>query len=187
MLAVAWIERLIAAGTVLGGFSAPDQTPAVIELPQAEIARRVCGGPCPVRGAFVPGNGVLIDKSLDIDGSPSDRSILLHEIVHYLQHLAGRFADEPTCERFLDREMEAYHIQDEYLSRYGLSVGPCSIGCNGCRPGVAPPNAWPPRHRAASRLEPRDLGRRERGGGRSRPTFFVLAKTAPSLSRPYAY
>jgi len=118
-----WMDRLLAAVTVLGGFSAPDLAPHVTIMPQTELARRVCGAAdCPVRGAYLPETGVLLDSGLNID-DPRDRSVLLHEIVHYLQQLSGRFGQEPLCRRFVLREVEAYSIQDQYLSRYGLGVG----------------------------------------------------------------
>jgi len=118
-----WIERLLATATVLGGYPPAAPLPLVTVIARNELSARVCGGSCAARGAFIPGRGVFIINGLEIETDPQDRSVLLHELVHYLQELNGRYADESACDRFRDRELEAYRLQDEYLSRYGLGVG----------------------------------------------------------------
>lgn len=117
-----WIERLLATATVLGGYPPAAPPPLVTVIAQSELSARVCGGSCAVKGAFIPGQGLFIIDRLDIEADPQDRSVLLHELVHYLQELNGRYASESICDRFRDRELEAYRLQDEYLSRYGLGV-----------------------------------------------------------------
>jgi len=117
-----WIERLLATATVLGGYPPAAPIPPVTVMTQNELSDRVCGGSCAVKGAFIPGQGLFIIKELEIETDPQDRSVLLHELVHYLQQLNGRYASESACDRFRDRELEAYRLQDEYLSRYGLGV-----------------------------------------------------------------
>lgn len=117
-----WIERLFATAAVLGGYPPAAPPPLVTVIAQAELSARVCGGSCAVKGAFIPGQGLFIISELGIETDPQDRSVLLHELVHYLQELNGRYADETACNRFRDRELEAYRLQDEYLSRYGLGL-----------------------------------------------------------------
>lgn len=118
-----WVERLLATATVLGGYPPAAPLPLVTVIAQNELSARVCGGSCAARGAFIPGRGVFIINELAVETDPQDRSVLLHELVHYLQELNGRYADKTACDRFRDRELEAYRLQDEYLSRYGLGVG----------------------------------------------------------------
>ena len=117
-----WVERLLATATVLGGYPPAAPLPMVTVMAQNELSDRVCAGACAVKGAFIAGKGVLIITELQIETDPRDRSVLLHELVHYLQELNGRYASESACDRFRDRELEAYRLQDEYLSRYGLGV-----------------------------------------------------------------
>jgi hypothetical protein len=117
-----WIARLLGTASVLGGYPLPDQPPRVTVVPQTELASMTCGVGCLVKGAFIPGQGVFVVAELAIDTSPSDRSVLLHELVHYLQDVNQRYAAETPCDRFRDRELEAYHVQDEYLERYALGV-----------------------------------------------------------------
>ena len=133
-----WIERLLATATVLGGYPSAAPPPQVTVIAQHELSTRVCGGACAVKGAFISGQGLFIIDGLEIETDPQDRSVLLHELVHYLQELNGRYADEAACDRFRYRELEAYRLQDEYLSRYGLGVSSLtarlewqSIGCLG--------------------------------------------------------
>jgi len=118
-----WTQRLLTTAALLGHYAVPNPPPAVTRLSQQELAARACGGTCHARGAYIPGQGVLLLDTLDIDGDPQDRSVLLHELVHYLQDRYGRFAREPACGRYADRELEAYSIQDAYLSRYNAGVG----------------------------------------------------------------
>jgi hypothetical protein len=117
-----WIERLLATAAVLGGYPPAAPLPQVTVIAQDALSTRVCGGPCAVKGAFIPGQGLFIINGLEIETDPQDRSVLLHELVHYLQDLNGRYAGETACDRFRYRELEAYRLQDEYLSRYGLGV-----------------------------------------------------------------
>ena len=45
-----------------------------------------------------------------------DRSILLHELVHYVQAISRRYADLAPCERRRAEEVEAYAVQSAYLA-----------------------------------------------------------------------
>jgi hypothetical protein len=117
-----WVERLLALAALLGGYPVPDRPPVVSTVSRDDLMATACAGPCLARGAYVPGQGVLILRTLDIDGNPRDRSVLLHELVHYLQDRYGRFATEPACRRYIDREIEAYSVQDRYLSRYNMGI-----------------------------------------------------------------
>jgi hypothetical protein len=119
----AWTAKLLITAALLGHYAPPRDAPTVVLRSAAVLAARFCAGACRPHGAYLPGEGILLDEALDLDGSPKDRSILLHELVHYLQDTSGRFSGEPECERWRDREIEAYRLQDRYLSRYDLGVG----------------------------------------------------------------
>jgi hypothetical protein len=49
--------------------------------------------------------------------SPADKSILVHEMVHHIQNLAGIKYECPMA-----REKPAYLAQDKWLSQFGLSL-----------------------------------------------------------------
>jgi hypothetical protein len=62
---------------------------------------------------------VYLDDSLDFE-RPLDSSILLHELVHYVQH--DRDGPATTCAEWLRREQQAYRIQIEALIRVGADT-----------------------------------------------------------------
>lgn len=142
----AWTVKLMVSAALLGGFP-PQRTPPDVEMIGAEdLAARFCAGRCHVRGAYLSGEGVLLADSLDLDHSPYDRSILLHELVHFIQDETHRYADESECDRWRDREIEAYAVQERYLDRYNLGVGNIAAalevvpaGCLGRQPDGPPP------------------------------------------------
>jgi len=51
-----------------------------------------------------------------LDGDLLARSVLLHELVHHVQSLSGRFENIVSqCDRWYSKELEAYEVQNEYL------------------------------------------------------------------------
>jgi hypothetical protein len=89
-------------------------------VPHQELASLTCLGNCNVRGAYLPGRGVLLSDELDPVHDDQARSVLLHELIHAAQDAAGRYAERPPCERYLLREQEAYAVENRYLERRGL-------------------------------------------------------------------
>jgi hypothetical protein len=87
-------------------------------LTQSEIQRRLCEGrPCRVKAYYHPESGIIVDESLDLQNDAFDRSILLHELVHHLQKTTGKFEIITSfCSRRISEEIEAYEIQNRYLS-----------------------------------------------------------------------
>ena len=112
------VAKLFITIKVLAGYPVPDVPPEVRLVPRAELAAMVCAGRCRVIGAYLPAGGILLVDELDPVNDVRARSVLLHEMVHYLQDLHGRFADSRPCVRFLLREREAYAVQNRYLGRY---------------------------------------------------------------------
>jgi hypothetical protein len=93
------------------------ELPAISMVSQDEINRVVCKKSCAVRAAYMPDRGVLLVDSLDPINVPLDRSILVHELVHYLQEINNRYSDLTPCKRWFQREHEAYAVQNQYLYR----------------------------------------------------------------------
>lgn len=100
----------------LSGYPLPRDAPPIHVLSEGEMAEQLCGRPCGVRAFYLDGRGVYLRDDLDIVNDLKARSILLHELVHHVQHESGRFAALGSCERWLAREDEAYRIQNRYLS-----------------------------------------------------------------------
>jgi hypothetical protein len=108
-------KRLLSDIEYLSPYWASKSLPPIALVTQEEINRVVCKKPCAVRAAYIPDRGVLLAESLDPINTPLDRSILLHELVHYLQEINGRFTELTPCKRWFQREHEAYAVQNQYL------------------------------------------------------------------------
>ncbi len=110
------MNELVAAIHALAGYPVPASLPSVQLAPLAQMQAIVCRGPCGVRGFYTPERGVFINESLDIKRNVVARSVLLHELVHYVQHVSGKFDGlHGDCYRWFMREREAYDIQNAYL------------------------------------------------------------------------
>jgi hypothetical protein len=116
---------LLRAINTISGYQFPEDFPNVAQVSHQELERHACGGKCTmVKAAYVPEQGIFVDSRLDPLNNVMDRSILLHELVHHVQAVTGRYADLNECERRQSEEAEAFAIQNGYLAsvRSGLSV-----------------------------------------------------------------
>ncbi|MBC8007842.1 MAG: hypothetical protein H7X76_07335 [Prolixibacteraceae bacterium] len=116
---VTLMVELFAAIRLVSAYPAPPEMPQVTALPKAEIQRRLCDSrPCNIKAFYHPEWGVVVDDTLDVQNDSFDRSILLHELVHHLQKTSGKFEVVTSfCSRRISEELEAYEIQNRYLSR----------------------------------------------------------------------
>jgi len=97
------------------GYNGTPVPPEVVPVARPMLEQKVCGKPCPVFALFDPELGILVDDRLDLARNSAAQSVLLHELVHYLQwRTAGRTA--ATCDEWLAREREAYRIQFRWLA-----------------------------------------------------------------------
>jgi len=110
------LAELFAAIHLLSGYAPPTVPPEIHRVPQAVIQANFCSRSCPIRAAYDATRGVFIDEKLDVANSIFDRSILLHELVHHVQAVSGRFdMGSSDCMRRNSAEHEAYFIQNRYL------------------------------------------------------------------------
>lgn len=106
------------------------QRPPIERLGSAELAEVVCGGDAErcrnVVAAYDTGRRRIVYlDSLDM-ANAADRSFILHELVHYLQHLQrGDDFSTSGCEAVVASEREAYRVQNKYLRHFsqGRRVG----------------------------------------------------------------
>lgn len=113
---------------VSGDLPMPPDQPEISFVSHAELEHIVCNHPCAVLG-FSPDDAsdvVYIDQSLDIEKNECQRSILVHELVHFMQRRAKEYDNESPEIRAHWREMEALEIQRLYLDQFGrkLFIGP---------------------------------------------------------------
>jgi hypothetical protein len=115
--------QLLAAIHSISGYPLPDAAPAVRLASLSEMQAIVCRGPCQVRGFYTRENGVVLNETLDLAHDTTAQSVLLHELVHYVQQLNGKFEKLPDrCDRWFAREYEAYEIQNAYLRTRGSAL-----------------------------------------------------------------
>ena len=130
---VSLMVELFAAIRLLSAYPAPAVLPEVHSLPQSEIQRRLCDSrPCRIKAFYHPESGVFVDETLDFQNDPFDRSILLHELVHHLQKTSGKYQIVTSfCSRRISEELEAYEIQNRYLSEIHASRRALVMGWSG--------------------------------------------------------
>lgn len=116
------LPALLSAIDQMSKYRRPSSLPALHRLPHAELQQLVCGGPCPALAIYRSGEGIYLDEKLKPETSLFDRSVLLHELVHYLQDLNNEHADMKPCSRWYHREQEAYAIQKRFLIIVGSPV-----------------------------------------------------------------
>ena len=116
---LALVVELFRAISSISGYPAPAVYPDIHFVPHQQLEARVCPSGCSIRAYYEHGEGVFMDQGLDPQNDLKARSILLHELVHYVQAGSGRYDAMPQCQAWHAREIEAYRIQNEYLRRQG--------------------------------------------------------------------
>ena len=116
------LVELFTAIKMLSGYPVPPTFPEVHQVPRAQLEARLCPAGCRVKAFYLKDEGVYIDQALDIENDLPARSILLHELVHHVQGVGGRFGSLPDCHAWYAREYEAYQIQNRYLGREGSTI-----------------------------------------------------------------
>lgn len=132
------LGSLLAYAQVATGYTVPADVPEVVFMPHAELAGMVCQKPCPVYGWYPFGHVIYLDAQLDPVRSLEARGILLHELVHYLQHSAAAFTDDEACRNWAKREQQAYKVQARWLLENRVTMlvyrgsggAPLSVTCD---------------------------------------------------------
>jgi hypothetical protein len=135
---------LLSWAVTLSGYPAPSQPPEVVGVPHAFFVEKACGGrECKVYGWYAGGKNIYLDERMDPQGQLLASSVVVHEMVHYLQGLSrnggmpakgAAFGELPSCADAIDMEREAYGVQREFLLRYGVyqpvGVSMLGVGCD---------------------------------------------------------
>ncbi len=144
------LPSLMEAIDRLSKFSVPESLPTVQRVPREIIDELACGGAkCSALAAYRSGEGIYIDEALEPETDVFARSVLLHELVHYVQDVSDESAAAEPCQRWSRRERQAYAIQMRFLSlAESETVVAAYIGSTGL--------ACPPKAKTPSQLdEPR--------------------------------
>lgn len=121
-------QRMLAAIEAWSPYDTDVRLPVVKAMPLRDMQERLCGGPCTIRAAYVPGEGVYIDAAMRPLTDRYHQSILFHELVHHVQFENGSHAGHGDCHRWSRRESEAYALQNRFLFALGLSAGALNPG-----------------------------------------------------------
>jgi len=135
---------LLSWAVTLSGYPSPPEPPEVVMQPHSFFVQRACNArECKVLGWYDGGHSIYIDERLDVQNDLLASSIVVHEMVHYLQAVArgddgpktGAFTTMPSCQQLIHWESEAYGVQREFIMRQGsyLPVG-MSMLRTGCEP-----------------------------------------------------
>jgi hypothetical protein len=116
----------------LSSYSRPEHPPTVEFRPQAFFVDNACGGRrCRALGWYNDSGIVYLDERVRDKDSVFVRSLVVHELVHYLQDLSGRFG--PDCEDQVKRENEAYALQRSYVAEAHGQAAFIRVTHRGCR------------------------------------------------------
>jgi hypothetical protein len=113
------VDSLLQTVIGLTNYRNPGVTPHVTKVSRAQIERTICNEPCAVKAWYLPDDGIFIDESLTPETNLIHRSILFHELVHFVQDVNGEAASLDACHRWLQREQQAYELQYRYLALLG--------------------------------------------------------------------
>jgi hypothetical protein len=113
------VKQLTVAIDRLSRHRPPKQAPVIRRVSHAQLETYVCETNCAIKAWYKPGEGIFLDDSLQPETNIFDRSILLHEMVHYFQDMSGYYRDANPCDRWLRRELDAYDVQNRYLGAIG--------------------------------------------------------------------
>lgn len=90
--------------------------PQVHLVSSNQLIQMACISGCDeVRGWTPPGVSIYLDYTLDFQNSIHDQSILLHELVHYVQYKYGLDEMSTECLTWKLREAKAYQFQIKWL------------------------------------------------------------------------
>lgn len=135
---------LLSWAVTLSGYPAPAQPPEVVKVPHSFFVEKACGGrECKVYGWYAGGEKLYLDERMDPQQSLLAASVVVHEMVHYLQGISrhegvpangAAFGERPSCADAIAMEREAYGVQREFLLRYGVyqpvGISMLGVGCN---------------------------------------------------------
>lgn len=104
------------------GLFNPIEPPHIEFMQAVEIAELACEQQCgDIKGWTPPGSTVYLNQNLGITRDMFDRSIILHELVHYVQY-KYQLVNMPTdCLTWKAREAQAYQLQLVWLREHHIT------------------------------------------------------------------
>ena len=102
----------------LSGYPHPGVPPDIVFKPHSFFVDAACGGmeKCDAVAWYNNQRVIYLDERLHGHTDAYTRSVVVHELAHYLQDLSGEYK-EMDCNLHAKREREAYSIQRQYLNK----------------------------------------------------------------------
>ncbi|KPK35763.1 MAG: hypothetical protein AMJ66_00275 [Betaproteobacteria bacterium SG8_40] len=116
------LAELLIAIDRLSKYKVPDEAPPIHRVPHETIEQLTCGAECAALAVYRAGEGIYLDEALQPETNIFARSVLLHELVHYVQDASNELAEARPCERWYRREQEAYALQKVFLMLAGSQI-----------------------------------------------------------------
>lgn len=126
-------SHLLDTAVRMSKYRRPVALPMVSRVPRGLLESLGCpeGTRCGVSAMYEPTRGILMAEELRPETNLFHRSILLHEMIHYLQDVGQELSSLAACERWYQRELEAYALQKQYLQNVH---SPDRVAYSGARP-----------------------------------------------------
>lgn len=123
---------LMSWASLLSGYEYPEVMPQIMYADHSRFVEKLCEGvdtkkaPCVVRAYYDDEDDAKIYLNtkyweINREWTPYQQSIIVHEMVHYLQDLSGKYDgytdwnDDKLCAARKERQIESYQAQDGYL------------------------------------------------------------------------
>ena len=116
------VSDLLVALDQITKYRIPDALPKVRKVPGHVVQQYACQKPCGALAVYRTGEGVYLDEAMEPETNVFARSVLLHELVHYVQDMNKELVDIKECERWYRREQEAYALQKRFLEIVGSQI-----------------------------------------------------------------
>ena len=102
----------------LSSYDHPGVTPDILFKPHSFFVDIACNGneKCDAVAWYDNNGTIYLDERLDGNTDAFTRSVVVHELVHYLQDIRGNYPNM-DCDLYAEREREAYSIQKQYLNK----------------------------------------------------------------------
>ena len=114
------VIKLLAWVVANSPYAEPPRSPAIEFKPAAAFVQETCptGVNCAARAYYLDGSStIVLHESFRDSDEVQHRGLVVHELVHYLQDVSGRFEGSKTCDMWLAREREAFAVQLKFLFR----------------------------------------------------------------------
>ena len=109
------VAALLAWIRMTAGYEIPETRPEIRFVSNQYIVDTLCDGKeCGAVAMYLREDTIYLDERLDVLHDFRHRSVLLHELVHWVQTRSGKFPGR-DCETWLAQEREAYALQARWL------------------------------------------------------------------------